>query len=164
MRETNSRRGKERITHGGMAGGRPTPEFTAWMNAKARCYDPNNNRFYAYGAKGITMCDRWRDSFAAFLSDMGKRPSSAHSLDRFPDHHGPYAPDNCRWATRIEQMRNRPSNIPLTFRGETKCLTEWEDALGLERGLIHSRLKHGWSAERALSEPSHYPGNSLYRS
>lgn len=80
-----------------------TPEYNAWSSMKARCRDPKNRR---YGARGITVCKRWNDSFLAFLEDMGPRPSPEHSLDRI-DNDGNYEPDNCRWVTPEVQAQNR---------------------------------------------------------
>lgn len=83
-----------------------TIEYNSWASMLARCYDKNNNRFYRYGAMGVTVCKRWQESFSAFLSDMGYRPSRSHSLDRInPD--GNYKPSNCRWATPLQQRHNR---------------------------------------------------------
>lgn len=81
-------------------------EYNSWIGAKMRCYNPNDGRFESYGGRGITVCERWRDSFEAFLEDMGPRPSKRHSLDRI-DNDGHYEPANCRWADRKTQVRNR---------------------------------------------------------
>lgn len=81
-----------------------SPEYTAWLNMKARCDDLENKN---YGGRGIRVCDRWRTSFENFLSDVGHRQSPQHSLDRWPNNDGNYEPDNCRWATSIEQRANR---------------------------------------------------------
>jgi hypothetical protein len=88
-------------------GGSGTPEYRAWAAAKSRCSNPNATGYERYGGRGITMCERWRESFPAFLEDMGPKPSPQHSLDRFPDRDGNYEPGNCRWATFIQQMSTR---------------------------------------------------------
>jgi hypothetical protein len=73
----------------------------------ARCMNPKAHRYDLYGGRGISVCERWVESFESFLSDMGQRPSDGHSLDRFPDKDGNYEPGNVRWATHQEQMLNR---------------------------------------------------------
>lgn len=83
-----------------------TPEYVAWQEIKRRCYNPKFRQFSDYGGRGITVCDRWKDSFENFLIDMGEKPAPNHSLDRI-DVNGNYEPSNCRWADRILQQRNQ---------------------------------------------------------
>ncbi len=128
-----------------------TPEYRSWSGAKERCSNPNDSRFERYGGRGIKMCQRWRDSFAVFFADMGKRPAK-HSLDRI-DNDGNYEPDNCRWATNTEQSRNRKQNKLLTLHGETHCIATWADMLDLDRCNIYARISRGWSTEMALTTP-----------
>jgi hypothetical protein len=116
-----------------------TREHKAWLAARARCYGRSNSGFANYGGRGITMCDRWRDDFAMFLADMGQCPPD-HSLDRI-DCDGPYAPENCRWATRAQQNRNKRNNIRLTLNGRTMCLIEWAEALNISRVELVRRLR-----------------------
>jgi hypothetical protein len=98
------------LTHGETAHGKRTGERTAWMAMKARCLNPNASRYECYGGRGITICDRWLNSYEAFLADMGRRPTGEHSLDRV-NNDGHYEPGNCRWATRSEQQRNKRKEI-----------------------------------------------------
>ena len=83
------------------------PLYTLWSTIKQRCYNPNHAKYHLYGALGVRVCDRWRDSYEAFVADMGPRPSLRHSVDRYPDTDGDYEPGNCRWATYEQQRANR---------------------------------------------------------
>lgn len=120
-----------------------SPEMYTHNMMRQRCHNPKNKAYPYYGGRGIYVCDRWRESFENFLEDMGPRPSPKHSLDR-KDNDGPYSPENCRWATKREQMRNRSDNRWLTIAGETKCIGDWEKEAGLNQGIIGSRIRRGW--------------------
>ena len=130
-----------------------TPTHRSWANMIKRCTVPSANRFKHYGGRGIRVCRRWRQSFQLFLSDMGERPSLANQIERI-DNDGDYEPGNCRWATIREQARNRSTNRMLTFNGETLCLTDWANKVGLSVGALSLRIvRRGWSVERALTTP-----------
>ena len=106
---------KKAVTAHGMHG---TPEYMVWIAMKGRCINPKNENWKSYGGRGITVCGRWLKSFADFLADMGKRPSSLHSIDR-KNNDGNYEPSNCRWATKSEQRLNqRPQKIARTALGQ----------------------------------------------
>jgi hypothetical protein len=93
------------------------PEYIVWVAMLQRCGNPKNKDYPDYGGRGITVCDRWRD-FANFISDVGARPSSKYSIDRYPDNNGNYEPGNVRWATATEQVYNRR---PQKKRGTHCC-------------------------------------------
>lgn len=82
------------------------PYHQTWQSMIQRCTNPNLPGWINYGGRGISVCDRWRQSFAAFLEDMGRKPSLLHSIDRV-NNDGNYEPANCRWATRKQQIHNR---------------------------------------------------------
>jgi hypothetical protein len=133
-----------------------TPEHASWRDMLARCYNPNVKGYPYYGAIGVVVADRWRgeNGFSNFLADMGLKPSPKHTIDRHPNQAGNYEPGNCRWATRKEQSRNRKSNVLLEFDGRKQMMCEWEEENGLNSGMIHARLKLGWSVERAITTPA----------
>lgn len=83
-----------------------SPEYRAWRSMKQRCGQPRQKAFPNYGGRGISVCERWLESFENFLADMGPKPSPQHSIDRI-DNDGDYEPSNCRWATGSEQRRNQ---------------------------------------------------------
>ena len=137
-------RGKHRLSY--------TPEYRAWQTMRLRCLEPSNSAYPAYGGRGITVCDRWKDSPQAFLDDMGPKPSPRHELDRIDNDHG-YEPGNCRWATRSQNDRNRRNNRLIQFNGERRTLVEWAEELGMRADTIGARIDNGWTAERALTTP-----------
>lgn len=121
-----------------------------------RCRNPKNPFYKKYGAKGITVCDDWYDSFAAFLSDMGKRPDPTYTLDRIDGSQG-YSKANCRWATRSQQNTNQTrtkrgkNKPPITYRGETRTMKEWAAMLGITpTSLSHRIHDYGWTMDEAM--------------
>lgn len=131
-----------------------TAEYNIWCSMKGRCYNPRVDRYSAYGGRGIRVCDRWRDSFENFLADIGPRPTPKHSIDRI-DVDGNYEPENCRWVTYDVQVVNTRRNRHITFRGETRTLSQWSAITGLKRETIARRLDFsGWTVEDALTAPT----------
>lgn len=126
-----------------------TPEYVAWQSMKSRCGNPQAQNYRHYGGRGIEVCQRWQESFEAFLADMGERPSPKHSLDRI-DNDGNYEPGNCRWATQKTQLTNRRTGRPARFPG----LSERIRRAGLTNNVVYARLRRGWDLERALSTPA----------
>ena len=129
-----------------------TPEYDAWDGMKQRCFNPNHKRYSDWGGRGITVCDRWKNSFENFLADMGSKPTAKHSIDRI-DNDGDYCPGNCRWATKAEQENNKRNNRLITIEDVTLTITQWEKKMGYGENVILMRLKRGWSEYRAVMTP-----------
>ncbi len=127
-----------------------TPEYRAWQTMRLRCIEPKHAAYPSYGGRGITVCDSWVDDPAAFLADMGPKPSEAHELDRRDNDKG-YTPENCRWVLRSVNDRNRRSNRWLEAFGERRTLIEWSELKGISSDAINKRLEAGWSLEQALT-------------
>lgn len=130
-----------------------TKEHRCWKSMITRCSNPKQKTWKDYGGRGITVCDRWRQSFENFLADVGPAPSSGHQIDRYPNNNGNYEPGNVRWATRSEQCRNRRDNSLLTHDGRMMTVAGWAEEIGIAARTIHARLYKGWSAHRTLSTP-----------
>jgi hypothetical protein len=124
-----------------------------WTHIHYRCSNQRARRYKDYGGRGIRVCARWSgpDGFVHFLEDMGERPSGL-SLER-RDNDGDYAPDNCYWATYLQQNHNKRNNHLLTYTDETLPVSVWARRRGLPTSTLHNRLLRGWSVERALDTP-----------
>lgn len=123
-------------------GSTETAEYRIWCLMKGRCLNPRDRRFTRYGGRGITVCERWRSDFAAFLSDMGPRPTPRHSIDRI-DNNGNYEPSNCRWATPKEQARNTRRTRYVEIGGVVGRLAQVADDLGIPYGTMKQRARRG---------------------
>ena len=129
-----------------------TTEYRIWSGIMDRCTNRNSKYWDRYGGAGIGVCKQWR-KFEGFYKDMGNRPSAQLSVDRIDNEKG-YSPENCRWASKKEQARNRKNNKYITHDGETHCIAEWGDILGMCPKMLRTRIfKHGWDIERAFTTP-----------
>ena len=147
QREAGLRNGKIPHPKHGACG---TPEYAAWLNMRQRCNNPKATRYERYGGRGIKVCERWQNSFKAFLADVGPRPSDQHSIDRYPNRDGHYEPGNVRWATDIEQQQNVSSNRVVQVAGKDICIAEAERQLGINANTVRTRIHNGESPEEAL--------------
>ena len=133
-------------THGLCPKNSINPEYNAWSHMKSRCLDVNDQQYKNYGARGIKVCERWVNSFDSFLKDMGRRPSSKHSLDRWPDINGNYTVENCRWGTTREQSRGKRTNIWIEFDGHKMIAKDAADYFGINYRTFTGSLKRGKSS------------------
>lgn len=131
-------------THG-MTG---SPTYNTWVCMRGRCYDTNHIEYHRYGAKGITVCDRWL-SFENFYEDMGDRPAGK-TIDRIRGTEN-YTPENCRWATKTEQARNKVNNVLVEIDGVTKTVAEWceHPEADLDK-TVYKRIKSGKTGRQAV--------------
>lgn len=134
-----------RMRNHGMAG---TPTYEVWCGMNWRC---GNAEDPDYGGRGIAVCDRWRDSFENFLTDMGERPNGM-TIDRYPNNDGNYEPGNCRWATAKQQANNRRTNHRVEVNGRSATFAEWESITGISQDVIRHRIVVlGWEPHDAIS-------------
>jgi hypothetical protein len=141
------------VRHGHSGKNWHSPTYRSWHSMVNRCELPRSRAYPHYGARGIRVCERWRD-FANFLADMGVRPVGT-SLDRI-NNDGHYEPGNCRWATPVEQARNTSKNRCVEFRGRRACIEEWAQTVGICGNALRYRIRK-WGLERALTTPPPRP-------
>lgn len=122
-------------------------DYRSWASLIQRCENPKSNGFTNYGARGIKVCDRWQ-KFNNFYADMGPKPSSNYSIDRI-DVNGNYEPNNCRWATKHQQLRNMRKNRFVLVCGRMVTIAEAGELTGISVATIRSRLVRGWSPSEA---------------
>lgn len=138
--------GKTHFKHGGSF----HPLYDIWSGIIGRCANPNCENYANYGALGVTVCERWKTSLWAFISDIGPRPSLLHSVDRI-NTFGNYEPSNCRWATNQEQSNNRRYNVRVSRDGVTMTAAQWARHFGITQTSLWQRAnKAGGDYERAL--------------
>lgn len=137
------------------------PLYPIWLHMRQRCLYPTCKEYKYYGARGITICERW-DDFRSFVEDVGTKPSSLHSLDR-KDNNGNYEPDNVRWATKKEQMNNTRFNVFLEFNGERLTIKQWSERTGIKYETLRGRIrsKKNLSIEAILTIPVAPPAQDI---
>lgn len=126
-----------------------TAENAIWRSMLRRCLTPSDTNYNKYGARGISVCDRWRLDFLAFLEDMGPRPSASHSIERI-DNNGNYEPENCKWIEASLQGRNTRRTHYVVVNGERLSLAGAVEKYGGKYHTIKKRLYLGWSVDRAF--------------
>lgn len=127
--------------------------YEIWRGMKKRCFNKNYKHFNDYGGRGITVCDCWKNDFMSFYNwSMLNGYVDDLSIDRIDNNKG-YFPENCRWATIKEQANNTRANRFLTYNGETKTMTKWCEILNMKCTTLFTRLKLGWSVEKAFTIP-----------
>ena len=118
-----------------------------------RCFSPKVKEYKYYGARGITVCNEWKNDFMSFYKwAMANGYEEGLTIERI-DINGNYCPKNCKWIPKKQQNRNKSSNHFVTYQGKTFCLAEWEEKTGIKQPTIRRRLRYGWSVERALTTP-----------
>jgi len=133
-------------THGASG----TSDYKAWFGILQRCDNEHHEKWHRYGARGITVCDRWR-SYENFLADMGPRPHGM-TIDRI-DNNGNYEPSNCRWADQKTQGNNRGNNRMFDIGGVEMTLSQACEAYGINKATVRGRLSFGWETDRAFKTP-----------
>jgi len=132
--------------------------YFSWQSMKKRCYNPNCKDFKWYGGKGITICDEWRSDYLNFRDwAIENGHKTGLTIDRIDNRIG-YEPSNCQWITKSEnsKKRQREGKIQIIeYRGEAHGLRYWSMITGINQTTLQSRLRNGWSAERALTEGVH---------
>lgn len=127
-----------------------TPEYNAWVSMKKRCYNDTSENYINYGGRGIEVCERWKDSYENFIEDMGHRPTNSHSLER-KENNSNYGPDNCVWATPIDQANNRRSNTYFEYNGEKLTIAQLSRKTGISYDTLLNRLENRSTVEEAIN-------------
>lgn len=144
-------RTERRLKHGHTIGTTRSKTHQVWQHIKQRCLNMNNPDYYNYGARGIMVCNRWKNSFKNFLKDMSEKPIN-HQIDRI-DNNGNYCKSNCRWVTSKINNRNRRNNHLITYDNKTRCLSAWAEEIGMNKTTLRDRIIAGWSIEKTLTTP-----------
>jgi hypothetical protein len=142
----------QRMTrHGFARKNKVHPFFITWVNMRNRCYNPKNNRYSTYGARGIKVCKRWL-IFENFRKDMFNTWRSGLQIDRI-NNNKDYTPSNCRWTTPKQNSRDRTNTRKVYYQGKNIPLVELAEKYGIKRATLEKRLSSGWSIEKAIKQP-----------
>jgi hypothetical protein len=147
--ESSAILGVRHTRHGHATRDMESRTYRSWRQMLDRCRRKKNKKYASYGERGITVCERWH-TFENFLADMGEVPANL-SLDRFPDNNGNYEPGNCRWATQVEQARNKRVSIYVTLNGQRVFLKDAAMMCGVNYRTALTRRRKGWSVDRILA-------------
>lgn len=123
-----------------------------WSLMVKRCHDKSSPSYLYYGARGIYVCERWREDVSNFIADMGIPPSPQHSIERI-DNNGSYCKENCVWATRTIQARNTRNAVKIEINGALVSLTEIAERSGINYTTLWHRVKAGWKPEDITKKP-----------
>tara|TARA_R110002051_G_scaffold242078_1_gene302440 strand:+ start:921 stop:1466 length:546 start_codon:yes stop_codon:yes gene_type:complete len=129
--------------------------YMSYRDMLNRCYNPNNKSYLNYGGRGITVCPEWKDSFWAFLEDMGERPDG-YSIERI-DVNGDYTPENCKWISRSDQQKNKRNTVYVSYKGKEHRLAELAEELGVNYNALHKRIFKLKLPEDRWAEPLNAP-------
>jgi len=156
-RDNYSKNGRRNATiHGCASRGKLTKEYIIWRRMIQRCTDINDKAYHNYGGRGITVCDRWRESFQNFLDDMGECPDGC-SIERIDNNNG-YNPDNCEWATSHKQHRNMRTNVWVVLHGESMIMADAIRLLSMNKTTVYSYMRrHDFTHQEAVN---YYSGNN----
>lgn len=140
------------MKHGDTSGGNQTRLYRIWAGIFSRCTNPNREHYKNYGAKGITVCEEWRDykQFREWAKANGYADNL--SIDRKDNNKG-YCPENCRWVTMKEQERNRTNNHIVEYNGECHTISEWSEICNINVDVLIYRINSGWDIQTALTKP-----------
>lgn len=150
---SRQRLAEHRTTHGLCSVASPHHLYSTWEGVVNRCTAPNSSGYPEYGGRGITICDRWRNSFAAFVEDMEPSWRPGTTLDRITPNHN-YSKEECRWATPKEQANNRRTNVLITMDGVTKTKMQWCEFYGIKFVTVCGRQRMGWATEACFKTPA----------
>ena len=146
---------KRSTKHGAATRKNKHPIYRNYHHMLERCYNPNNKNYNLYGARGITVCETWKNDFSTFFNwALSNNWQQGLSIDRI-DNNGNYYPENCRWSTQLEQCNNQNKNIVLTYQNKTQTLSQWARELNMPYACLYDRYLRKLPVEKVLT-PKHF--------